>query len=124
MRCRAGSVVWRWRFDVIWGDVMKKFFGFVFRLVLLLAGLVFLTSLAMFVLLLVVVWLLRALWARLTGQAVSPWTFQIDRQEMMNRFYRASAGPGAASARRDAPDIVDVEIKEVTEIREIKPPPR
>ena len=120
MRCRAGLVVWRWRLDAIWGDVMKKFFGFVFRLVLLLAGLVFLTSLAMLMLLLLVVWLLRALWARLTGQAVSPWTFQVNRQAMMNRFYRTSAGQGG-SPRRDDANVVDVEVVDV-EVKQIKPP--
>lgn len=102
---------------------MKTIFAVIFRVVLLLAGLVFLASLLGAALLLLVVWLLRALWARLTGQPVSPWTFQINRQAMMDRFYR---GPGAGrAAHRD--DVVDVEIKEVTEVievKEIKPPER
>jgi hypothetical protein len=45
---------------------------------------------------------------------VSPWTFQVNREAMMSRFYR---GPGQTeSTRRDDPNVVDVEIKE------IKPP--
>jgi hypothetical protein len=110
----------------MWEDLMKTIFGFIFRVVLLLAGLVFMASLLAVALLFLVLWLLRALWARLTGQPVSPWTFQINRQAMMSRFYRSS-GQGASSARRDSSNVVDVEIKEVTEIaeiREIKPPER
>ncbi len=93
---------------------MKTIFAFVFRVVLLLAGLVFLLSLLLAALVLLAVWLVRALWARLTGQPVSPWTFQVNREAMMSRFYR---GPGQTeSTRRDDPNVVDVEIKE------IKPP--
>ena len=101
---------------------MKTIFSVIFRVVLLLAGLVFLASLLGAALLLLVVWLLRALWARLTGQPVSPWTFQINRQAMMNRFYR---GPGATGAgRRDDADVIDAEVVEVIEVKEIKPPER
>lgn len=98
---------------------MKTIFAVIFRVVLLLAGLVFLASLLGAALLLLVVWLLRALWARLTGQPVVPWTFQINRQAMMDRFYR---GPGAG--RRDDADVIDAEVVEVVEIKEIKPPER
>ena len=104
---------------------MKTIFGFVFRVVLLLAGLVFVASLLGAALLLLAVWLLRALWARLTGQPVSPWTFQINRQAMMDRFYR---GPGATgTGRRDDADVIDAEVVEVVEdveVKGIKPPER
>lgn len=101
---------------------MKTIFAVIFRVVLLLAGLVFLASLLGAALLLLVVWLLRALWARLTGQPVVPWTFQINRQAMMDRFYR---GPGAGgAARRDDADVIDAEVVEVIEVKEIKPPER
>lgn len=93
---------------------MKTIFGVLFRVVLLLVGLVFLASLLVAALLLLAVWLLQALWARLTGQPVRPWTFRVNRQAMWNRFYRA---PGQGHPpKRDAADVVDVEIKE------IKPP--
>ncbi|MDO8252939.1 MAG: hypothetical protein Q7T78_24900 [Rhodoferax sp.] len=102
---------------------VNKVFGFVFRVVLVLAGLVFMASLFVAALLVLVVWLLRAGWARLTGQPVSPWTFQVNREAMWNRFSR---GPGAGGARqRDEADVIDAEVKEVKEIkevREIKPP--
>lgn len=101
-------------------QLVRSVFGLILRVGLLLAGLVFFLSLLAAASLLLMVWLLRALWARLTGQAVQPWTFQVNRQAMWNRFYRGqgqaarpSEGP---SARRDNDDVIDVEPKE------IKPP--
>src|SRR5450830_879806 len=101
--------------------MMNKIFSVIFRVLLLLAGLVFLVSLLLAALLVLAVWLLRALWAELTGQPVSPWTFQVNRQAMMDRFYR-SPGQGAASKRDDS-DVVDVDVVDV-EIKQIKPPER
>ena len=96
-------------------QVMRTILGVIFRVVLLLAGLVFLASLTVAALLLLVVWLLRALWAKLTGQPVLPWTFRVDRQAMWQRFYRAPGrGP---SAQRDDSNVIDVEPKEPQEIK-------
>ena len=117
MRCRAGSAAWRWRFDrrsLKLDQVMKTIFGLMFRVLMLLVGLVFMASLLLAALLLLAVWLVQALWARLTGQPVRPWTFRVNRQAMWNRFYRAPEN--GHPARRDSADVVDVEIKE------IKPP--
>jgi membrane protein implicated in regulation of membrane protease activity len=104
-------------------QMVRAIFGFVFRVLLLLAGLVFLASMLTAALLVLAVWLVRAMWARLTGQPVSPWTFRVDRQAMWNRFYRA---PGQGGARqRDDSDVIDAEVKEikdVREIRDVKPP--
>lgn len=99
-------------------QVMGTIFRLIVRLGLLLAGLMFLASVLTAALLLLAVWLLRALWAKLTGQPVQPWVFQVNRQAMWSRFYRA-AGPGRApSSPRDDPNVIDVEPKE------IKPPER
>jgi hypothetical protein len=99
-------------------ELMNKVFGFVFRVVLVLVGLVFMASLFAAALLVLMVWLLRAAWARLTGQPVMPWTFQVNRQAMWNRFNRA---PGAGGARqRDESDVIDAEVKEVTEVTEVR----
>lgn len=98
-------------------QVIKTVFGLVLRVVLLLAGLVVLASLLAAALLLLAVWLLRAFWARLTGQPVSPWSFQINRQAMMDRFYRA---PGQGrSSRDDVSDVIDAEIKEVKDVKSL-----
>ena len=103
-------------------QMVRTVFGLIFRVVFLLAGLVFLASMLTVALLVLAVWLLRALWARLTGQPVGPWTFQINRQAVWNRFYRA---PGQGhSPQRDDADVIDAEIKEVIEIKEIKQPER
>lgn len=91
--------------------VMRSILGLVLRVVLLLAGLVFLVSLLAAALLVLVVWLLRALWARLTGKPVQPWTFQINRQAMWNRFHQAQGGGQAAAG--DQSDVIDVEAKPV-----------
>lgn len=88
--------------------------GLILRTVLLLAGLVFVASLLLAVVLVLAVWLLRAFWARLSGRPVQPWTFQINRQAMWNRFYRP---PGhGQSPRRDASDVIDAEVKEVKDL--------
>jgi len=93
---------------------MKTIFGLVVRAVLLLAGLVFVASLLAGALLLLAVWFVRALWAKLTGQPVVPWTFQVNRQAMMDRFYRAP-GAGRVSPRGEVvdADVVDVEVKSI-----------
>lgn len=91
-------------------QVMRTIFGVFLRAVLLLAGLVFLASLLLAALVLALLWLLSAVWARLTGRPVSPWTFRVDRQALWNRFYRPSGQtPGR---QRDHADVIDVEPKE------------
>lgn len=92
-------------------QMMRTIFGLIFRVVLLVAGLIFMASLVVAGMLLLAVWLVQALWARLTGQPVRPWTFQVNRQAMWNRFYRA---PGAdRSPQRDDSNVIDVEPKDV-----------
>lgn len=95
-------------------QLMQTVFGVIFRVLLLAAGLVFMASLFAAALLLLGGWLVRALWARLTGQAVRPWTFQVNRQAIWSRFSRA---PEHSHSRQrdgaDVVDVVDVEIKEI-----------
>jgi len=94
---------------------MRTIFRFILRVVFLLAGLVFLGSLLVAAMLVLAVWLLQALWAKLTGQPVQPWTFQVNRQAMWNRFYRA---PGQSRpSQRDDSNVIDVEPKEVKEVK-------
>jgi hypothetical protein len=80
---------------------------FLLRLLLALAGLVFLASLLAVALLLLLVWGLRALWARLRGRPVQPLVFTVLRRAQWERFYR----PGAASS--PAEDVIDVEARPV-----------
>lgn len=85
------------------------------RVVLLLAGLVFMASLLAVGLLVLALWLLRALWAKLTGQPISPWTFQVNRPATWQRFYRSPAS--GAPTRRDDGNVIDAEVKEIKESR-------
>ncbi len=83
---------------------------FILRVVLLVAGMVFLASLLVAALVLLALWLLRSLWARLNGRPVTPWTFKVDRQALRDRFYRT---PGQVpKSQRDDSDVIDVEAKE------------
>lgn len=95
-------------------DVLLKLLGFVVRVGLVLAGLVFFASLMVAGLLVLVVWLLRALWAKLTGQPVSPWTFQMNRQANWQRFYQQAQGQRRQAANAD--NVVDAEVTDVTDV--------
>ncbi|MDR3369935.1 hypothetical protein [Rhodoferax sp.] len=98
-------------------DVLLKLLGFVVRVGLLLAALVFFASLMAAGFVILILWLLRALWAKLTGQPVSPWTFQVNRQAVWQRFNQRGFGqPGGAPM----PDnVVDAEVKDVTDVAEV-----
>jgi hypothetical protein len=101
-------------------DVLLKLLGFVVRVGLLLAGLVFFASLLAAGFLVLILWLLRALWAKLTGQPVSPWTFQMNRQANWQRFYQGGFGQPGGSARN--PDnVVDAEVTDVTQVTDVEP---
>ena len=93
--------------------MMKTIFGFLVRMALLLAGLIFMASLLVLALLVLLLWLLRALWAKLTGRPVSPWTFQVNQQAMWQRFYRSPKS--GAPPRRDDANVIDAEVKEIKE---------
>ena len=98
----------------------------IFRLLLAVLGLVFLASLLAAALLLLLVWLLKAAWARLTGRPVQPWVFQFKRHaawrgfEGFNGFSGFPGFPGAregglpGSKPRPADDnVIDVTPKEI-----------
>lgn len=94
--------------------MITTIFGLLLRAVLVLVGLVFFASVLVAALLLLTVWLMRALWARLTGQPVPPWTFQIRRQAQWSRFYRASdSGRASGRGAADATDVIDVESRAI-----------
>jgi hypothetical protein len=74
--------------------------NFIFRLVLLLVGLVFAASLAVAVLLLAAVWGVRYSWARLTGRPVTPWVMRFNPRGGFDRF--------RATGRQAEPTPADV----------------
>lgn len=90
---------------------------FVLRIVLLAMALVFIASLMVAAALLLAVWAVRRLWARVTGRPVNPWVFRIDPRAQWNRFYHAADDwpPGSAlreKLRRGQQEAQDVEVKE------------
>jgi hypothetical protein len=89
---------------------------FVARFFLLAAGLVFAASLLVAMLLLATVWLVRAGWARLTGQPVTPWVMRVDPRAGWQRATRSSrqaAPDGPLAPQRGARgDVTDVEVKD------------
>lgn len=72
-------------------DWMAGLTRWLVRVVLLAAGLVLFLSLLAAALLLAMVWGLRALWARLTGRPITPWTLRVDPRSGWNTVYRSSA---------------------------------
>lgn len=98
---------------------MQTVFSLLLRLVLLVAGLVFAASLLFVALLFMLLWGLRALWARITGQPVAPFIMRVDPRTGFGQVFRRPAGmsqPGGAPhhvpvGRQRLPDIEDVEAK-------------
>jgi len=69
----------------------------IFRVILLLLGLVFAASLAVAAVLLAAVWGIRYAWARITGRPVSPWVMRFNPRSGFERF-RSAARPAEPSA--------------------------
>lgn len=99
-----------------WFSVLS---GWVLRIGLILAGLVFAATMMVLAGMLLALWLLRAMWAKLTGRPVAAWDFQLHRQTGWQRFHRKQPSAGEP-ARDPSPgshhqDVTDVEIKRVEE---------
>ena len=106
--------------------------NFIFRVILLLLGLVFAASLAVAVMLLAAVWGVRYAWGRLTGKPVTPWVMRFNPRSGFDRFRNAAqpAEPTAADVanarargesverpgriRGSASDVTDVSPKSVS----------
>ena len=98
-------------------EFVRSILGFVLRLGLLLAGLVFVASMLAAGLLLLALWLLRAFWAKLTGQPVRPWVFQMNRRPP---WQQAQPGSGAGRAPSSA-EVIDAEARDVTVVTDVEP---
>lgn len=88
--------------------ILRNILGLMLRTGLLLMGLVVLLSLLAAGLVLLLLWGLRALWARLTGRPVQPLVFTVLRRAQWQRFYRAGGAAPASGA-----DVIDVEARPV-----------
>lgn len=97
---------------------MQSVFGFMLRLVLLLAGLVVAASIALAVLLLLAFWGLRMLWAKLSGQPVTPFVMRFDPRTGFDQVFKAAQGArmppeshAQAPRRSQLADVTDVQAK-------------
>ena len=98
---------------------MQAIFNVLLKLVLLVAGLVFAASLLFVAVLFMLLWGLRALWARLTGQPVSPFIMRVDPRTGFGQVFRTRQSqapmqedpPSTARLRDRGADIEDVEAK-------------
>ena len=96
---------------------MYSILSFLLRAFVLAAGLVFAASLTVAFALVLVLWLVRAGWARLTGQRVTPFVVRLDPRQGFERMARRAPGDGRASgaeaalARLRVGDVTDVEAK-------------
>ncbi|TXT33207.1 MAG: hypothetical protein FD135_5538 [Comamonadaceae bacterium] len=101
-------------------DFVTSLLGLIIRLGLLLAGLVFFASLMAAGMVLLLLWLLRALWARLTGKPVMPWVFKFNRRPPWQQ--QAGRGDGfgnSPASSRD--DVVDVQATDVSVVTDVEP---
>lgn len=97
-------------------EFVRSLLGWVLRLGLLLAGLVFFASVMAVGLLLLAVWMLRALWAKVTGQPVRPWVFQMNRRPPWQQAHQAGPGRAQSSA-----DVIDAQARDVSVVTDVEP---
>jgi hypothetical protein len=102
-------------------DFVTNTLRFLVRVLVLAMGLVFAASLLLVVLALAVLWGVRALWAKLTGQPLAPWVMRVHPRagwhratQSANRWQAAAKPAGArSSASRERADVTDVQVKEL-----------
>ncbi|MBS0466992.1 MAG: hypothetical protein JSR14_07230 [Proteobacteria bacterium] len=100
-------------------EVVASVIRWVLRLVVVAMGAVLFLSLLAAALVLAGIWLLRALWARLTGRPVTPWVMRMDPRTGWSTVYRSTARWTAQRSdqqrRADAPapDVTDVVPREI-----------
>ncbi len=97
---------------------MPTLMTFLLRLFLVLAGLLFAASMAVAAVLMVTLWGVRAAWAKVTGQPVTPFIARFNMRSGFDRVYRQAAqAPSrtpradAVQPRREIGDVTDVEPK-------------
>jgi hypothetical protein len=87
---------------------------FLLRLFLIVAGLIFAFSLLILMIVLLALWGLRALWCKLTGQAVNPFVMRVNPRTGFDQVFRQAGRHAQAPdkpPRRVIEDVTDVEPK-------------
>ena len=92
----------------------------VFRILLCAAGLIFAASILVFLTVFAMLWGLRAVWARLTGQPITPWMPRMTPRDGWEKVFKtgqpgnansAADNPSAARKRDTLKDVTDVDVK-------------
>jgi hypothetical protein len=97
--------------------LMPTVLSFLFRALLLAVGLVFAAGLAVVFAMVLVIWLLRAAWARVTGRPVTPFVMRFHPGQGFDRMYRRGAEASRTPRADSVPtsgriaDVTDVEPK-------------
>lgn len=92
---------------------------FLLRALVLALGLVFFACLVLIMVALALLWGMRALWAKLTGQPMAPWVMRVNpsagwnrASQAANRWQPAAKPTDSHSAGRNLADVTDVQVKE------------
>lgn len=101
-------------------DILATVIRWTLRVVVFAMGAVLFASVLAAALVLAGIWLLRALWARLTGQPVTPWVMRMDPRTGWSTVYRSTArwtaqrtDPSRRADAAPAPDVTDVVPREI-----------
>ena len=85
---------------------------FLVRMLFVIAGLIFAASLLVMMLILLLVWSIRAIWGKLTGKPFVPFAFAVNPRAGFDQvFRRAERGSEARPQSRKLDDVTDVEPK-------------
>ncbi|MDD2609244.1 MAG: hypothetical protein PHX60_06045 [Giesbergeria sp.] len=99
-------------------DLIAVLIRWSLRAILLLLGVLVFLGLLGLGLVLALVWSLRALWARLTGHPVTPWTMPLDPRAGWRTMYQRSQNAWTAPRQGQPTPHNDDDITDVTEKRE------
>jgi flagellar biosynthesis protein FlhB len=89
---------------------MDIIFKFLVRALLVVVGLVFAASLIIVMLVLLVLWSLRAVWCKLTGQPINPFVMRMNPRAGFDKMYQSTT---RKPARVRDQNVVDVEAKDL-----------
>jgi hypothetical protein len=87
---------------------------YLLRFVFVVAGLIFAASLMVAMLVLLIVWSIRAVWRKLTGQPAMPFVMQMNPRAGFEQVFRQGqqqTNVSAKPSRRVLDDVTDVEPK-------------
>ncbi|MFM7332332.1 MAG: hypothetical protein ACKO1L_11855 [Brachymonas sp.] len=87
---------------------------YLLRFVFVIAGLIFAASLLVAMLVLLLVWSVRALWRKMTGQPISPFVMRMNPRAGFDQVFGRGQQHASASdkpPRRVLDDVTDIEPK-------------